>query len=147
MTQFYTPDQKHDLPITWEAAEAALKLSEERFQNGDVDGLISKYDDDVVIRFASLPEIRGKEMAKKWLQKRLTRQLNYTLKKELLSIDGQKVTRSWTGQWIDSHSRKNMEGRGVEFLLYRNGKLILWDACFHVWEEGKRLENEYFEMP
>lgn len=132
--------------ITWEAAEAALKLSEERFQAGDVEGLVSKYHDDVVIRFASLPDIQGKEAARRWLKKRLERQVNYTLKKVLLSIDGEKVTRSWTGQWIDSRTKKNMEGRGIEFLQYRNGKLAFWDACFHVWEEGRRLESEYFEL-
>ncbi|CAN7316653.1 nuclear transport factor 2 family protein [Variovorax sp. LjRoot84] len=140
------PRQKTTAPITWEAAEAALKLSEERFQAGDVEGLISKYHDDVVIRFASLPDIHGKEAARRWLQKRLERQINYTLKKVLLSIDGEKVTRSWTGQWVDSRTKKNMEGRGIEFLQYRDGRLALWDACFHVWEEGKRLENEYFEL-
>jgi nuclear transport factor 2 (NTF2) superfamily protein len=132
-------------PITWEAAETALALSEKRFQAGDVEGLISKYHDDIVIRFASLPEIRGREAAKTWLQKRLQRQLNYTLKKVLLAIDGQKVTRSWTGQWIDSTTKRNMEGRGIEFLQYEDGQLVLWDACFHVWEEGKRQENEYFD--
>lgn len=63
------------VPITWESAEAALTLSEERFQAGDVEGLISKYHEDIVIRFASLPEFRGREVAKAWLQKRLQRQL------------------------------------------------------------------------
>jgi nuclear transport factor 2 (NTF2) superfamily protein len=133
--------------ITWELAEAASKLSEERFQAGDVEGLISKYDENIIIRFASLPEIRGKENAKAFLQKRLQRQLNYSLKKIVLSIDGEKVTRGWTGQWIDSRTQKKMEGRGIEFLQYEEGRLVLWDACFHVWEEGQRLEHEYFELP
>ncbi|WP_406625233.1 nuclear transport factor 2 family protein [Acidovorax sp. SDU_ACID1] len=146
MADQFATVQKTEEPITWDAAEAALKLSEERFQAGDVEGLVSKYHDDVIIRFASLPEFRGKEAARRWLQKRLERQLNYTLKKELLAIDGQKVTRSWTGHWVDSQTRKKMEGRGIEFLQYQDGKLVLWDACFHVWEEGKRLENEYFDL-
>jgi len=133
--------------ITWTEAEAALRLSEERFQSGDVDGLISKYDDDVVIRFATLPDIRGRDAARCWLQKRIERQLNYKLKKVLLSVDGDKVVRSWTGSWLDSRTRRSMEGRGIELLQYQGGKLILWDACFHVWEEGKRLESEYFELP
>jgi len=144
MTRRLSPSQVA-APITWEAAETSMKLSEQRFQLGDVEGLISKYHDDIIIRFASLPEIRGREAAKAWLQKRLQRQLNYTLTKVLLSIDGEKVTRTWTGQWIDSKTRRNMEGRGVEFLEYQDGQLVLWDACFHVWEAGKRAENEYFE--
>lgn len=145
MVQATNPDRSTVPAITWEAAQAALKLSEERFRAGDVDGLVSKYHDDVVIRFAALPEMHGKETARRWLRKRLERQLNYTLKKELLSIDGQKVTRSWTGNWVDSRTRKNMEGRGIELLQYEDGKLVLWDACFHVWEEGMRLESEYFD--
>jgi hypothetical protein len=38
-----------------------------------------------------------------------------------------------------------MQGRGIEFLEYADGKLVLWDACFHVWEEGKQAEREYFD--
>lgn len=133
-------------PITWEAAEAAMHLSEQRFENGDVDGLISKYHDDVIIRFASLPEIRGRAAAKGWLEKRLKRQKNYKLKKVLLAIDGRKVTRGWTGTWVDAETGKSMEGRGIELLEYSaSGELVLWDACFHVWEEGRRAEREYFD--
>lgn len=132
-------------PMTFAQAEAASLLSEERFKKGDIDGLVSRYDDNVVIRFASLPEIHGRENARKWLAQRLKRQKNYTLKKTVLAVDGQKVVRSWVGSWIDSYTNKNMEGRGIEFLEYRSGKLVLWDACFHVWEEGKRHEAEYFD--
>lgn len=135
----------NDRPATWEEAETAMRLSEERFQKGDINGIVGKFHDDVVIKFASLPEIRGREAARRWLEKRLLRQQNYSLRKVLLAIDGQKVTRSWTGHWIDSETRQKMEGRGIEFLEYRNGELVLWDACFHVWEEGKRLEQEYFD--
>lgn len=134
-----------EVAISWGDAEVGMRLSEERFEKGDVDGLVAKYDEDVVIRFAALPEIRGKEAAKAWLRKRLKRQQGYKLKKELLAIDGQKVTRSWTGNWTDSETQKPMEGRGIEFLEYRGGKLILWDACFHVWEKGRQLEGEYFD--
>ncbi|MEI5996317.1 nuclear transport factor 2 family protein [Paraburkholderia bengalensis] len=147
MSDQLTQHQTDIEPITWEAAETALRLSEERFQAGDIEGLISKYDEDIVIRFASLPDMHGRETAKRWLEKRLKRQLNYTLKKVLLAIDGQKVIRSWTGHWIDSETGKKMEGRGIEYLEYRHGKVVMWDACFHVWEDGKRLEHEYFELP
>lgn len=132
-------------PIAWEAAEAASRASEEKFEKGDVDGLVAKYDDEVIVRFATLPEIRGREQARAWLKKRLLRQKNYKLKKTVLAIDGQKVTRSWTADWIDSVTGKKMEGRGLELLEYRHGKLVLWDACFHVWEDGKRAESEYFD--
>lgn len=140
------PDIDKAPPITWEAAEAAMHMSEKRFENGDVDGLVSKYHQDVVIRFATLPEIRGRAAAKAWLEKRLQRQLNYKLKKVLLSIDGYKVTRSWTGSWVDAQTKKEMEGRGIEFMQYTAaGELALWDACFHVWEKDRRAESEYFD--
>lgn len=141
-----TSNNGNTQPITWEAAEAAMHLSEQRFESGDVDGLVSKYREDVVIRFATLPEIRGRAAAKAWLEKRLQRQLDYKLKKVLLSIDGYKVTRAWTGTWVDARTKKRMEGRGIEFMQYtEGGELALWDACFHVWEKGRRAESEYFD--
>lgn len=132
--------------ITWEAAEAAMKLSEERFQAQDIEGVISGFHDNVVIRFTSLPEIRGKDAARRWLRMRFERQLNYIPRKVLLAVNGQAVTRSWTGRWIDAPTGRSMEGRGIEFLKYEGGKVILLDACFNVWEQGKRRQSEYFEM-
>lgn len=141
-----TSDNVSTQPITWEAAEAAMHLSERRFESGDIDGLVSKYHQDVVIRFATLPEIHGRAAAKAWLEKRLRRQQDYKLKKVLLSIDGYKVTRAWTGTWVDARTKRQMEGRGIEFMHYtEGGELALWDACFHVWEQGRRVESEYFD--
>lgn len=131
--------------ITWDEAEKASLLSEQRFTTGDVDGIVSKYDDDIVIRFTSLPEIRGKDAARRFVEKRLARQIEYKPKKKVLAVDGQRVTRSWTGTWIDAHTKKNMEGKGIEFLEYRDGKLILWESVFNTWEIGKREETEYFD--
>lgn len=131
--------------ITLAQAEESMRLSEKRFETGDVDGLVSKYADDVVIRFASLPEIRGRDAARAWLKKRLERQQNYRLTKKIEAIEGQRVVRSWTGTWIDSRTQKNMEGRGFELIEMRDGQVVLWDAVFNVWEEGRPLETEYFD--
>lgn len=146
MVQGNTKTSDNSPPITWEGAEAAMHMSEQRFENGDINGLVAKYHKDVVIRFATLPEIHGREAARGWLEQRLKRQKNYKLKKVLLAIDGYKVTRGWTGAWTDSATGKSMEGRGIELLQYTpEGELALWDACFHVWEEGRRQESEYFD--
>jgi nuclear transport factor 2 (NTF2) superfamily protein len=134
-----------ETPIAWKHVEDAMRLSERRFETGDVDGLVAKYADDVVIRFSGLPEIRGRKAARRWLAARIERQQNYRLTKKILAIDGQKVVRSWTGTWVDSRTKKKMEGRELELIEMREGKVVLWDACFNVWEEGKALESEYFE--
>jgi hypothetical protein len=30
-----------------------------------------------------------------------------------------------------------MQGKGMEFLTLRDGKIAVWEAVFNVWEQGK----------
>jgi nuclear transport factor 2 (NTF2) superfamily protein len=131
--------------ITWDEAQQMLRRSEDRFQRGDIEGLISRYDDDIIIRFADLPEIKGKAAAERFFRKRFAKQKDYTLKKELFLVAGQKIANTWTGAWTDGPSGKKMQGRGVELIEFGNGKVVRWEASFNVWEVGNEAASRYFD--
>jgi nuclear transport factor 2 (NTF2) superfamily protein len=134
-----TPD------ITWDEAQAMLRRSEDRFQRGDVEGLIGRYADDIIIRFADLPEIRGKAAAERFFRKRFAKQRDYRLQKVLFLVAGQKIANSWTGAWTDVPSGRKMAGRGVELIELAGGKVIRWEASFNVWEVGNEAATRYFD--
>jgi len=131
--------------LTWEEAEQMLRRSEDRFQRGDVEALVSRYADDIVIRYADLPEIRGKEAAERFMRARFARQKDYRLTKVLFLVSGQKIGNSWTGSWTDLPSGRRMEGSGIELLELRAGKLVRWEAAFNVWEVGNQAATRYFD--
>ena len=133
--------------ITWDEAQAMLRRSEARFEAGDVEGLIGRYDEAIVIRYADLPPIHGKAAAERFMRKRFARQRNYQLKKVLFSVSGQRIANSWTGSWEDAPTGKQMAGFGVEMLELRDGKVIRWEAAFNIWEVGNETAHRYFEAP
>jgi nuclear transport factor 2 (NTF2) superfamily protein len=136
-----------DADITWDEAQAMLRRSEARFEAGDWEGLVGRYDDNVVIRYADLPPIHGKAAATAFMKKRFARQKNYKLKKVLFSVQGQRIADTWTGTWEDVPTGKQMAGYGVEILELRGGKVIRWEAAFNVWEVGNEAATRYFETP
>ncbi len=127
------------------AVPACLSLVEARamvagfvsaFHGQDVEALAAGWCEDVVIRFADLPEIRGKAAAKAWVAARFARQRDYRLVKTFQAITGDILGDSWTGAWTDALTGKKMRGKGMEFLTLRGGKIAVWEAVFNVWEEG-----------
>jgi nuclear transport factor 2 (NTF2) superfamily protein len=130
--------------LTWEEAQAMLRRSEDRFQRGAVDELLSRYAEDIVIRYADLPEIRGREAAARFMRARFLKQKNYRLKKVLFSVSGQKIANTWTGEWEDAETGRQMAGSGVEILELRGGQVIRWEAAFNVWQAGNQAASRYF---
>lgn len=130
--------------ITWEEANASLAKSMDRFQRHDVEGILSRYDENVSIRFADLPEIRGKAAAEKFLRARFTIQKDYKVHKSLLLVSGQKYANNFTASWVDANSGKHYDARGVEALELRDGKVINWDCSYNLWEAGTVKETSYF---
>jgi nuclear transport factor 2 (NTF2) superfamily protein len=119
--------------------DEALKIvqrAEDTFNRGDVEAILGRYADDVVIRFAGLPEISGKSAAESFLRARFARQRNYRLKKTLFMVEGFKIGATYTASWEDVKTGKRMQGHGAEFWQYRDGKLALWEAALNVWEVG-----------
>ena len=67
------------LGFQWDEALKIVQRAEDTFNRGDVDAILGRYADDVVIRFAGIPEIRGKAAAEKFMRARFARQKNYRL--------------------------------------------------------------------
>jgi len=122
--------------IGWDEALKIVQRAEDTFNRGDIDAILSRYADDVVIRFAGIPEISGKAAAEKFLRARFARQKNYRLKKTLFMVDGFKIGATYTASWEDVKTGKRMRGHGAEFWQYRDGKLALWEAALNIWEAG-----------
>jgi hypothetical protein len=122
--------------FTRDEALKIVRRAEDTFNRGDVDAILGRYADDIVIRFAGIPEITGKEAAEQFLRARFARQKNYRLKKTLFMVEGFKIGATYTVRWDDAKTGKEMLGRGVELWQYRDGKLVLWEASLNVWEAG-----------
>jgi nuclear transport factor 2 (NTF2) superfamily protein len=120
----------------WDEALRIVQRAEDTFNRGDVDAILGRYGDDVVIRFAGLAEITGKPAAERFLRARFARQNNYRLKKTLFMVAGLEIGATFSASWDDARTGKSMQGRGAEFWRYREGKLRLWDAAMSVWEAG-----------
>jgi nuclear transport factor 2 (NTF2) superfamily protein len=133
--------------ISWDEAQAMLRRSEDRFERGDAEALVGRYDENIVIRYADIPPIHGKAAAERFMRARFARQRNYKLKKVLFAVTGQKVVDTWTGTWEDVPTGRQMAGFGVEFLELRGGKVIRWEASFNVWEVGNEAATRYFDAP
>lgn len=119
------------------AAEELLRSYERLFGNADIAGILAGIHEDVVVRFGDQPEIRGKAATGKFLEARFARMKGYSLKKELRAVYGTVVVGVWDGWWEDATNGKKMQGRGIEVLTHRDGKLWIWEAAFNPWEVGK----------
>ncbi len=122
--------------FTREQALGVVQRAEDTFNRGDIDTILGRYADDVVIRFAGIPEIRGKDAAEKFLRARFARQKNYTLKKTLCMVEGSCIGATYAASWDDAKTGKHVLGYGAEFWQYRDGKLVLWECALNVWEAG-----------
>jgi nuclear transport factor 2 (NTF2) superfamily protein len=122
--------------IPWEEAQKIVQRAEDTFNRGDIDSILNRYADDIVIRFAGIPDIKGKAAAGTFLRARFARQKNYKLKKTLFMVSGFKIGATYTASWEDAKTQKTVHGRGLEFWEYRDGKLVLWEAALNVWDEG-----------
>ena len=122
--------------FTRDEARKIVQRAEDTFNRGDVAAILGRYADDIVIRFAGIPEIRGKAAAERFLRARSARQKNYRVKKTLFMVEGFKIGATYTVRWEDAKTGKAMLGRGVELWQYRDGKLVLWEAALNLWEAG-----------
>ena len=120
--------------FSWDDALKIVQRAEDTFNRGDIDAILGRYADDVVIRFGGIAEIRGKAAAERFLRARFARQNNYRLKKTLIMVAGFKIGATYAASWDDARNGKPMLGRGAEFWQYRDGKLQSWDAAMTIWE-------------
>ena len=125
-----------DNPLTRERAEELVAAAEKAFADADVASIVAGYTDDVVIRFADLPEMRGKDAAEAFMRARFARQRDYRLTKRLRALDGDVIGNVWDGTWTDAQTGRKMQGFGTEFWTMRDDKIAMWEATFNVGEVG-----------
>ena len=117
--------------------DAALELvaaAQKAFGERDIDAIMAGFTDDVVVRFADQPELRGKEAVRQLLEARFARQKGYRLQKQLRMVDANMIGNYWEGQWQDAYTGKTMAGRRAEFWTIQDGKVAIWEAAFNVWQ-------------
>ena len=119
-----------------ETAMHMVVAAQRAFGSADIEAALDGFTDDVVVRFADLPEISGKAALERFLRARFARQRNYRLTKHLRMVDGDMVGNVWEGNWEDAQSGQKMLGRGIEFWTVRDGKISVWEATFNVWKDG-----------
>jgi nuclear transport factor 2 (NTF2) superfamily protein len=122
--------------FSWEEAEKIVQRAQGSWNRGEIETTLSRYADDIVIRFAGLPEIKGKAAAEKFLRARSAREKNYRVEKTLFMVQGFKIGAIFTNSFEDAKTGKKVLGRGAEFWQFRDGKLVLWEGALNIWDEG-----------
>lgn len=128
---------KDPTKITFDEALAYIAEATSNYHKRDVDAIVSAYADDIVIRYASFPEIRGIPAAREWLTKRFDRQKNYRLDKRAVNVMNNIIGASWEGWWDDAATGKAMQCQACEFVTINPaGKISNWYVAMSVWEAG-----------
>jgi nuclear transport factor 2 (NTF2) superfamily protein len=127
-------------PATLEEAQALVKHVESLFMPWNIDALVAGFTFDCVVRFGTLPEIRGQEALRTFFTARSARQKNYRLTKELKSYAGDTITNVWRGTWLDAESGIAMKGFGVEVWKMDGGRIAVWEAAFNVARADQEIE-------
>lgn len=122
--------------ISTDEANRLMREAEEAFGTGDLPRILAMFTPDVVVRYADFPEMRGRDAYEAFLRARVGRQKYYRPRKTLRAVTGNVIIDSWEGEWEDAQSGKRMQGRGMECLTMRAGKVVVLEAVFNAWEEG-----------
>jgi nuclear transport factor 2 (NTF2) superfamily protein len=118
-------------PASAEEARALIKRVVSLFMPWNIDGLVNGFTPECVVRFGTLPEIRGAAALRSFLEARRSKQKNYRLKKELRTLADDTMTNVWEGEWDDAETGTAMKGFGVEFWKLEGGKIAVWEAAFN----------------
>ncbi len=117
-------------------ANRLMREAETAFGAGDLPRILAMFTPDVIVRYADFPEMRGRDAYEAFLRARVGRQRNYRPRKTLRAVTGNVIIDSWEGDWEDAQSGKCMQGRGMECLTMRAGKVAILEAVFNAWEQG-----------
>jgi nuclear transport factor 2 (NTF2) superfamily protein len=93
------PEAMDSGELTFGEAQAVLERAQRLMGVGDISEILKTFAADVVVRFADLPETRGKPALENFLLARFARQKNYRLQKQLRAISGQVIACYWEGEW------------------------------------------------
>lgn len=123
--------------LTASQAREILAAAENAWHGRDLEALLAVLHPEVRIRFNNLPEIRGIDAARAWLESRFENQLEYRLQKTLRGIYGTTIVGHWTGRWRDRPTGERRRGNGIELLTLDGGLIRDWEAVMHAWVEDK----------
>ena len=124
-------DTDHN-PHTTEEARAFVAHVESLFMPWNIEALVAGFTDDCVVRFGTVPELRGRAALREFFAARSARQRDYRLRKELRALTSDVIANVWEGEWEDAGTGTRMRGFGVETWLMRDGKIAVWEAAFNV---------------
>ncbi|MGH6663893.1 MAG: nuclear transport factor 2 family protein [Pseudolabrys sp.] len=119
-------------PRNADEARVLVKHVESLFMPWNIDALVAGFTEDCVVRFGTVPEIRGRAALHAFFTARSKKQKNYRLHKSFRSLDGDTLSNIWNGEWEDAETGASMKGFGVEIWLMRGGKIAVWEAAFNV---------------
>jgi uncharacterized membrane protein/nuclear transport factor 2 (NTF2) superfamily protein len=118
-------------PRTMEEARAFVAHVESLFMPWNVEALVDGFTEDCVVRFGTVPELRGREALRQFFLARSTRQKGYRLRKQLRGLMNDVICNIWDGEWEDAGTGRRMQGFGVEVWTMRDGKIAIWEASFN----------------
>lgn len=131
-----TVEKKATVALTWQEAEQLVADQQGRTGSNDPERMAEAFAPNVVVRYADFPEMRGRAELKRFAASRFSRQKSYRLKKQLRAVSGNVMVCSWDANWEDGRDGRAMEGHGIELLTIEEGKIVMWEAVFNVWEKG-----------
>jgi nuclear transport factor 2 (NTF2) superfamily protein len=118
-------------PRTVEEARAFVAHVESLFMPWNIEALVAGFTDDCVVRFGTVPELRGSKSLRAFFTARSARQRNYRLDKQFRALMGDVIANVWSGEWEDADTGTHMRGYGVETWVMRDGKIAVWEAAFN----------------
>lgn len=118
-------------PRTVDEARSLVKHVESLFMPWNVEALVDGFTEDCVVKFGSLPELRGRGALRDFFKARSARQKNYRLRKQFRTMVNDTITNVWDGEWEDADTGARMRGFGVEVWAMRDGKIAVWEAAFN----------------
>jgi nuclear transport factor 2 (NTF2) superfamily protein len=119
-------------PRTIEEVRAFVAHVESLFMPWNIEALVAGFTEDCVVRFGTVPELRGRAALRDFFAARSARQKNYRLDKQFRALMGDIIANVWSGQWEDADTGTPMRGYGVETWVMRDGKIAVWEAAFNV---------------
>jgi len=124
-------DTDHN-PHTTDEARAFVAHVESLFMPWNIEALVAGFTDDCVVRFGTVPKLRGRAALRAFFTARSARQKNYRLDKRFRALMNDVIANVWSGEWEDADTGARMRGFGVETWLMRDGKIAVWEAAFNV---------------
>jgi nuclear transport factor 2 (NTF2) superfamily protein len=119
-------------PRTVDEARAFVAHVESLFMPWNIEALVAGFTEDCVVRFGTVPELRGRAALRDFFAARSARQKNYHLDKQFRALMGDVIANVWSGEWEDADTGTPMRGYGVETWVMRDGKIAVWEAPFNV---------------